>query len=155
MNDATEAQAGCQSPKSQINPLLFLTSCVLYNVLRAKNARELEKVRLNKTPEVEALFDGLPPLVAHQLQLLIFAFPVAIDRACSDRVEPWWNGWIIFPGSHFKEISLNSLAVHCHCIGSSVVYGQQIGSTWAWKFHLQKLNHILTTKKRQRTSLAR
>ena len=30
MNDATEAQAGCQSPKSQINPLLFLTSCILY-----------------------------------------------------------------------------------------------------------------------------
>ena len=94
MNDATEAQAGCQSPKSQINPLLFLTSCVLYKynvLLRATNARELEKVRLDKTPEVEALFNGLPPLVANQLQLLIFAFPVAIDRACSDRVEPWWN----------------------------------------------------------------
>ena len=52
-------------------------------------AWKLQKLRLNKPPKVKALFHGLPPLVANQLQLLIIAFPVAIDRACAYGIEPW------------------------------------------------------------------
>ena len=52
-------------------------------------AWKLQKLRLNKAPKVKALFHGLSLLVANQLQLLIFAFPVAIDGACAYGVEPW------------------------------------------------------------------
>merc|ERR1719180_138120 len=75
----------------------------------------LHNLRFSKAPKVKALFYSLSLLVANQLQLPIFPFPVAIDGACSDGIE---------------------LAIHCHRIGSSVMNGQQICSTWAWKFHL-------------------
>merc|ERR1719234_867807 len=75
----------------------------------------LHNLRFSKAPEVKALFYSLSLLVANQLHLPIFPFPVAIDGACSDRIE---------------------LAIHRHGIGSSVMYGQQIISTWVWKFHL-------------------
>merc|ERR1719234_2695255 len=75
----------------------------------------LHELRFSKAPKVKALFYSLSLLVANQLHLLVFPFPVAIDGACSDGIE---------------------LAIHCHGIGSSVMNGQQISSTWAWKFHL-------------------
>merc|ERR1719234_112325 len=75
----------------------------------------LHNLRFSKAPKLKALFYSLSLLVANQLHLLIFPFPVAVDGACSDGIE---------------------LAIHCHRIGSSVMYGQQIVSTWAWKFHL-------------------
>ena len=50
--------------------------------------KTLQKVWLSKPPEVKALFHSFPSLVANQLQLLVFPFPVAIDGARSDGIEP-------------------------------------------------------------------
>ena len=49
----------------------------------------------------------------------------------------------LFTSNTVQREIFYSLAIHCHRIGSSIVYGQQVSSTWAWKFHLRRLIKLI------------